>query len=196
MSNDYKVLNDHPYIEINHNFLDSEHSTYLYNHDWNFDRSSSYDFDTQQNKISQYRTSRTTIDDGTCNFVVSKAVNLYKSRFPFLTTAHFETPQIQMYLQGEQYREHCDFFNYPQTRPVENDRIATLIIYLNDDFLGGTTTFTQLGKTVSPKQGSVLFFQYDYKFEINYLTMHSGDPVVDGCKKIITLWMRNNPWMS
>lgn len=191
---DLEVLNCKPEIRIYENFLTPDESLKLYNHDWKFNRSSGYDFASAKNKVSDYRTSQTTIDDGTCQFLTDRAVKTLKLDFPSLSQKHFETPQIQMYSEGEQYREHCDFFNYPSTQHTENDRVATLIIYLNDDFEGGNTTFTHLAKTVRPRQGSALYFRYDYGFEINYLTMHSGDPVNSGCKKIITLWMRENPW--
>lgn len=104
-----------------------------------------------------------------------------------------ETPlQIQRYAVGQQYKPHIDFFNVAgRSKTFEVDRIASAIVYLNDDFKGGETFFTTLSIDVKPKAGSVLFFKYDYNdMTVNMNTYHSGMPVISGVKSIVTAFVR------
>lgn len=115
------------------------------------------------------------------------------SQFPYLENlgfAHFERGVRQRYTPGQSYQKHCDFFGYPNTPPISNDRVATCIIYLNDDFEGGSTFFNKLEEAIKPSKGSVLYFQYDYTHETNLLTEHTGTPVTAGEKQIVTFWIR------
>jgi prolyl 4-hydroxylase len=73
--------------------------------------------------------------------------------------------------------------------------MATLIIYLNDDFSGGETTFDFLNIKVKPEKGSALFFNYDYNTNIKTKSKHGGLPVLEGTKYIITCWIREKPIM-
>ena len=41
----------------------------------------------------------------------------------------------------------------------------TAIIYLNDDFIGGETYFTDKNVSINPKAGSLLLFQHQLKHE-------------------------------
>ena len=103
---------------------------------------------------------------------------------------HAEGLQVLHYGPGQEYREHYDFFgrNSPAAR---NNRISTLIIYLNDVEEGGETVFPLLQLAVKPKRGSALYFEYFYRNqELNDLTLHSSAPVVRGEKWVATQWMR------
>jgi len=103
---------------------------------------------------------------------------------------HAEGLQVLHYGPGQQYKAHHDFFaqNNPQAR---NNRISTLIIYLNDVDQGGETVFPLLQLEQKPERGSALYFEYFYRQQaLNYLTLHSSVPVVRGEKWVATLWMR------
>ena len=39
-----------------------------------------------------------------------------------------------------------------------NDRIATALVYLSDDFIGGETIFPAHNLTIRPQQGTALLF--------------------------------------
>ena len=107
-----------------------------------------------------------------------------------------ETPlQLQRYAVGQQYKAHIDFFNGPgQPKSFDVDRIASVILYLNDDFEGGETFFTALNIDVKPKAGMALFFRYDYNELLdNMNTFHAGMPVSDGVKYIVTTFIRSEP---
>merc|ERR1712129_404438 len=59
--------------------------------------------------------------------------------------------------------------------------------------LGGATNFLHTGLHIVPKLYSLLFFSYidqDTQIMDKSLTTHSGCPVIQGEKKLITQWLR------
>jgi len=75
---------------------------------------------------------------------------------------HAEGLQVLHYGPGQEYKVHYDFFgqNSPAAR---NNRISTLVIYLNDVEEGGETVFPLLDLAVKPKRGSAVYFEYFYR---------------------------------
>jgi prolyl 4-hydroxylase len=103
---------------------------------------------------------------------------------------HAEGLQVLHYGPGQEYKAHHDFFA-PGSPAARNNRISTLILYLNDVEEGGETVFPLLGIAVKPKRGSALYFEYFYRDPaLNDLTLHSSVPVVRGEKWVATQWMR------
>ena len=82
-------------------------------------------------------------------------------------------------------------------------RIATLILYLDEDFEGGATTFPQLDLAIAPKRGTALFFQ---NVQVPLLSRearamksdaratHAGEPVLSGTKHVMTKWFHPLPF--
>lgn len=104
--------------------------------------------------------------------------------------AHGEGLQILRYTPGQQYKAHHDFFS-STNKVVNNNRISTLVMYLNDVEEGGETFFPQLNFSVSPKKGMAVYFEYFYNDQtLNELTLHGGAPVITGEKWVATQWMR------
>jgi predicted 2-oxoglutarate/Fe(II)-dependent dioxygenase YbiX len=60
-------------------------------------------------------------------------------------------------------------------RSEDEESRITFMIYLNDDFEGGATTFDDL--SIQPKQGNALCFIHEQK--------HEGSPVVNGVKYVL-----------
>ena len=103
---------------------------------------------------------------------------------------HGEGLHILNYKPGQEYKEHLDYFA-PISKAAKNNRISTLVLYLNDVEEGGTTFFPKLNLTVCPQKGMAVYFEYFYNDSIiNELTLHAGAPVVKGEKWIATQWMR------
>lgn len=74
-------------------------------------------------------------------------------------------------------------------------RYATFLIYLNDDFEGGETSFLKIDTHVKPERGkAVLFYNTDAKGEIIRDSLHSGNPVKAGTKWICNKWYYLNKW--
>lgn len=103
---------------------------------------------------------------------------------------HAEGIQILKYTPGQEYKAHFDFFN-SASKAAKNNRISTLVIYLNDVEEGGETYFPKLNLSISPKKGRAVYFEYFYNNEdLNELTLHGGAPVIKGEKWVATQWMR------
>ncbi|MFC3111175.1 2OG-Fe(II) oxygenase [Undibacterium arcticum] len=110
--------------------------------------------------------------------------------------------QILNYQIGGEYKPHYDYF--PPDQPgsaqhiaIGGQRVATLIIYLNEVEEGGATIFPELGLTVTPVQGSAVYFSYsNSKNQLDPRTYHGGNPVTKGEKWIATKWMRQREYRS
>lgn len=159
--------------------------------------SRNYNSDSKIAEISKIRTSSTFFDsESKFEMYQKKIYSTLKERFDWLdfNMSHFEPMIILKYLVGQQYYEHKDFFNDSNTTLTQNDRFATAILYLNDEFEGGETFFKYLKIKVTPKKGSILFFDYKYNYGLNMLTRHQGLPVYKGTKYIATQWIRYKPY--
>ena len=73
-------------------------------------------------------------------------------------------------------------------------RIATMVIYLNDDFEGGSTRFINLDRNIKPKKyGSIYFHTLDKnEKKCHPYGLHAGLPVTSGNKYIANIWIREN----
>ena len=72
-----------------------------------------------------------------------------------------------------------DFFVEHTDTTVEFPRTISAVLYLNEDYDGGTITFTKLNKTFKPKANSLFIFPSTEDFS------HSADPVLSGTKYVI-----------
>ncbi|MBX9956598.1 2OG-Fe(II) oxygenase [Peribacillus simplex] len=103
---------------------------------------------------------------------------------------HGEGIQILKYTPGQEYKAHFDFFSFSSTA-AKNNRISTIILYLNDVEHGGETFFPKLNFSVFPRKGMAVYFEYFYNDKnLNELTLHGGAPVITGEKWVATQWMR------
>lgn len=107
-----------------------------------------------------------------------------------------EEVQAQRYEVGQQFKAHTDYFDpgtqlYIDTCSILGNRTWTFMVYLNDTPKGGGTEFTRIGKTFYPKKGTaVAWNNLKEDGSVNMDTMHSGMPVEEGNKIIITKWFR------
>lgn len=110
---------------------------------------------------------------------------------------NFEEIQVVRYTKDGKYDPHYDGTECGESIEapcLKNQRMATLLIYLNDDFEGGQTRFPNLNRSIKPKKGSAVFFWVsDPKTGLLFKeTLHGGDPVMEGEKWIATQWIRRN----
>ncbi len=102
--------------------------------------------------------------------------------------------QVLHYLPGAEYRPHYDYFD-PAEPGTSNllkrggQRVATLLMYLNEPERGGGTTFPDIGLEVAPHRGHAVFFSYDRASPATR-TLHGGAPVIAGEKWVATKWLR------
>jgi prolyl 4-hydroxylase len=102
--------------------------------------------------------------------------------------------QILRYAPGAQYRPHYDYFDpgEPGTPTIlkrGGQRVATLVMYLQEPEQGGATTFPDVGLEVAPVRGTGVFFSYDEPDPATR-TLHGGAPVLAGEKWVATKWLR------
>ncbi|KAG7350959.1 prolyl 4-hydroxylase alpha subunit [Nitzschia inconspicua] len=94
--------------------------------------------------------------------------------------------------EPDRYTPHCDGKCVGQ-KHIDGARMATMVIYCTIPEKGGFTNFQNANVHVKPSQGSAIFFSYidpSTNMTDDGLTQHSGCPVYDGEKKIITQWVR------
>ena len=103
-----------------------------------------------------------------------KALPQYTEWFP--EKIFFEELRIKKYEPGtdDQFLLHTDVQDHQSAK-----RYLAFLIYLNDDFKGGETTFPYNKLTIKPETGKVLVFPPTWQYP------HSGLPVKSGSPKYI-----------
>lgn len=93
------------------------------------------------------------------------------------------------YRVGEEYRPHHDALP-----GLANQRIATVLLYLNQGYGGGETRFTRRDLTVTGQGGDALFFRNTLPGNRpDPAAEHQGRPVTRGIKLLATRWIRSAP---
>ncbi len=126
-------------------------------------------------------------------------VSLLEARISALTgvpVEHGEPLQILHYDKAGEYRPHHDYFDPSQPGSDEilakgGQRIATLVMFLNDVPGGGATEFPEIELTVMPRRGSGVYFEYcNGAGQTDPRCLHAGRPVTAGEKWVVTKWLR------
>lgn len=97
----------------------------------------------------------------------------------------------RMVLKGENGKTTIINITLPE---MYNDRLATILMYLNHVEAGGATVFPRIRLTVEPvKNSAVIWYNHNSDGYSNPMTLHSGCPVLLGTKWIATKWPRDVP---
>jgi prolyl 4-hydroxylase len=105
--------------------------------------------------------------------------------------AQGEPLHVLRYRPGQEYKSHVDALT-----GVANQRILTVLVYLNDDYEGGETRFDRTGLIFRGAPGDALIFRnVDAAGGADLLTQHSGLPVETGEKLIASRWVRAKPFL-
>jgi hypothetical protein len=111
-----------------------------------------------------------------------------------------EPTNILHYERGQEYRPHFDFITeseehgFGRELQLLGQRIATVLIYLNDGYQGGETAFPRVDFCFKGKAGDALIFwnlAADGQRERD--SLHAGLPVTKGEKWILSKWVREKP---
>ncbi|PPA71149.1 2OG-Fe(II) oxygenase [Jeotgalibacillus proteolyticus] len=139
--------------------------------------------------VNEIRTSSSMFFQERENDLIMKIENRISSIMN-IPIEHGEGIQILNYTPGQEYKAHFDFFSSKE-KVIKNNRISTIIIYLNNVESGGETVFPELNLSFSPKKGTAVYFEYFYNDKKkNEQTLHAGAPIVAGEKWVATQWMR------
>jgi hypothetical protein len=108
----------------------------------------------------------------------------------------FEPSQLLHYDVGQRFKPHYDFLD-PTNDAYRDDlarfgqRIATFLIYLNDDYSGGETSFPSIGLNFRAAIGDGLFFaNVTRDGSPDRTTLHAGLPPASGEKWVFSQWIR------
>lgn len=114
------------------------------------------------------------------------ALNRRLAKASGTTYEQAEPMLVLRYRQGQQYRPHFDALP-----GLANQRVATALVYLNDEYFGGETEFTRLGLKVKGRRGDVLVFRNTQADgSPDPLSEHAGLPVLSGIKYLGSRWIR------
>jgi predicted 2-oxoglutarate/Fe(II)-dependent dioxygenase YbiX len=82
-----------------------------------------------------------------------------------------ERMRCYRYKRGQRFRPH---FDGSFRRTADEESALTLMVYLNEGFVGGETAFLDLERTVTPRRGMALLFEHG--------VLHEGCEVQRGVK--------------
>lgn len=105
--------------------------------------------------------------------------------------------------EPDRYTPHCDG-DCTGLQHKFGSRMATMVMYCDIAESGGHTNFRNAGVHVKPEPYNAVFFSYIdpiARVMDTGFTEHSGCPVYEGVKRIVTQWIRlgvdkENPWDS
>jgi len=110
---------------------------------------------------------------------------------------HMEGATVLHYSPGEEITNHYDFVNpriphYEQELQERGQRIATFLVYLNDDYEGGETDFPQLGlRYHGGKRAGLVFSNALPDGQPDMRMVHAGLPPKNNEKWLMTQFIRN-----
>lgn len=116
-----------------------------------------------------------------------------------LSAQHSEAVQVVHYEPGQQYRPHYDYFTPDDARfraktAVQGNRLVSVFVYLSGCPAGGRTYFPNLRVGFTPEVGSaVLWYNLDRHGNLDERTLHAGEPVEEGEKWGLNVWLRERP---
>jgi prolyl 4-hydroxylase len=113
--------------------------------------------------------------------------------------AMMEAFAVLNYRPGEEASEHHDYLDpavpaYAADIARLGQRVATALVYLNDDYEGGETDFPELGIKHRGRRGDVLIFlSVAPSGAPDPRTLHAGRPPTRGEKWVLSQFIRNKP---
>lgn len=115
------------------------------------------------------------------------------ARIPY---SHIEAIDIYNYETGQFLAYHHDYpYDPRQINYYKHggDRVGTGIFYLNDDFVGGETCFPKHDVNITPRTGSLLYFQQNYDEATNWSTIHESKKITAGTKWVASCFFSDRP---
>jgi prolyl 4-hydroxylase len=192
------LRDDVPFVYRLHSFLTPSECKHLIDQAGpGFNRSKVVDHDNGgKDKLDTVRTSSSSyLQRG--HTAIIKAIEERAAGVFGVPVTNIEPLQVVRYHPGEKYDSHHDFFHH--VSGPKGQRYGTILVYLNDEFEGGTTSFPKCGLEVKPITGDGIFW-YDswlrdgkcYCFEDS---LHRGNPPKTGVKYALNVWIRFDPFL-
>ncbi len=138
------------------------------------------------------RTSHSAVIGPTRETLVIQAINRRLAAASATHVSQGEPLAVLHYAPGQQYRPHHDAL--PPATARGNQRILTMLVYLNHAYEGGATRFMANGLEVHGRTGDVLLFgNVLADGSADPAAQHAGLPVTRGAKWLATRWVRAQP---
>jgi hypothetical protein len=151
-----------------------------------------YDAVSRENQRHEMRTNTMALFDYANFDVVQFLVQARMSRTCGYPIQHFEAPMLLHYDVGQQITPHFDFIDanaldYAEQIRELGQRMITFLLYLNDDYDGGETTFPELGIVNRGTIGDGLYFINSHAdLAPDRRMLHTGSPPTRGEKWIVS----------
>jgi hypothetical protein len=132
------------------------------------------------------------------------ALLLLRIRIGLLTNLkpeQMEPPQIFHYALGQDIKPHYDSL-YDEQHPYgregtyRGDRLATFLMYLNDDYEGGTLEFVKVGFSYRGKTGDGIFFASMREGKPDRQSLHGARAITKGEKYILSQWIHDRAFTA
>lgn len=137
--------------------------------------------------INPVRTSDAAVIGPTREDLIVRALNLRLAAISDTDVRRGEALTILRYAPGQQFRPHLDAI-----AGSRNQRGRTVLVYLNDGYDGGETSFPEIGLVVKPRAGDAIVFDNTLPDgRADPLSRHAGEPVTKGVKWLATRWIRD-----
>ncbi len=113
-----------------------------------------------------------------------------------------EAPRVLHYRPGEAYAPHFDFVNpevpaFARELSVRGQRIKTPLIYLNDDYAGGATSFPEANDAYKARAGDLLILRNTRSSgKPDPRSLHAGTPPIRGDKWVMSARTRSKPQIA
>jgi prolyl 4-hydroxylase len=158
-------------------------------------------FDGQKSTFLATRTCSdfafTIVEGGVVLLLLRIRVSLLTS----LKTEQMEPPQIFHYSLGQEIKAHYDSL-YDEAHPYgregtyQGDRLATFLMYLNDDYEGGELEFVKVGFSHKGKTGDGIFFASMREGKPDRKSLHAAKPITRGEKYILSQWIHDRAFRA
>ena len=151
-----------------------------------------YDAVSREHQVHEMRTNTMMLFNYATFDVVQFLLQTRMSHTCGYPIQYFEAPMVLHYDVGQQITPHFDFIDanaqdYALQIREQGQRMITFLLYLNDDYEGGATTFPELGITHRGTTGDGLYFINAHAdLSPDRRMLHTGSPPVQGEKWIIS----------
>lgn len=125
--------------------------------------------------------------------ILTKFAN-FSQKITGLPIKNQEETQVVVYQPGGEFKEHYDSCIHDKDYCDKINRHAgqrrsTILVYLNDDYIGGETEFIELGLKIKPETGKgILFWSTDENEQLLPKSKHKANVLQSGEKWIATKW--------
>jgi prolyl 4-hydroxylase len=150
-----------------------------------------------RDRARDLRTKRAANFDYACLDVVQFLLQARMAKTCGQRLQQLEAPWVLHYPAGQQIRPHLDVIDtsapdYEQQIRKQGQRMITFLLYLNDGFDGGETTFPELGIVNRGRRGEGLYFvNSGTDRSADRQMLHTDSPPTRGEKWVVTQFIRD-----